>query len=317
MKFERYLADFESYLSAIRLSERTIETYSTYAKRFCHFLETYYPRIRSFERITKDIVLDYQSYLSTHKSPKGRRLCNKTQGLILRALKKLFSYLMKGDLILKDPTTVIVMPKEEQTLPRNILSENEVFSLLESIRMNDPVGIRNRAIIELFYACGIRTSELCHLKIHDVDLKEQTVTIVKGKGGKSRQAPIGQYGAYYIQLYLDKARRHLLKGKLTDPAHLFLSKRGNPFNKSTINRTVIKSVSRNMRINKHISCYTFRHSVASQLLHRKVDIAHIAKLLGHASLRTTQQYLHIDITDLKKVHSLCHPRETTSHKPED
>ena len=71
-----------------------------------------------------------------------------------------------------------------------------------------------------------------------------------------------------------------------------------------------------MPINKHISCYTFRHSVASQLLHNKADIAHIAKLLGHASLRTTQQYLHIDITDLKKVHSMCHPRETTSHKPE-
>ena len=143
MSFKRYLTDFESYLSAIRLSERTIETYSTYANRFCHFLETYYPRIRSFERITKDIVLDYQNYLSTHKSSKGQRLCNKTQGLILRALKKFFSYLMKRDLILKDPTTVIVMPKEEQTLPRNILSEKEVFALLESIRMNDPVGIES------------------------------------------------------------------------------------------------------------------------------------------------------------------------------
>ena len=139
------------------------------------------------------------------------------------------------------------------------------------------------------------------------------MTIVKGKGGKSRQAPIGQYGAYYIQLYLDKARKHLLKGKLSDPGHLFLSQRGNPFNKSTINRTVIKSVSRNMRIDKHISCYTFRHSVASQLLHNKADIAHIAKLLGHASLSTTQQYLHIDIADLKKVHSLCHPRETANN----
>ena len=228
---------------------------------------------------------------------------------MLRALKKLFSFLMKRDLVLKDPTTVISMPREEQRLTRNVLTEKETFDLLESIPMNMPVGIRNRAIAELFYACGIRTSELCSLKIQDVDFKEQTVMITRGKGGKSRTVPIGQYASHYIQLYLDKARRHMLRGKREDPGYLFLSQRGNPFNKSTINRTVMKSIRRNLNMKKHISCYCFRHSTATQLLRNKVDIMYIAQLLGHASLKTTQKYLKIDISDLKKMHSLYHPRE--------
>ena len=309
MKLERLVTEFSEYLASCRFSERTMETYSLYAKRFTGFLETYYPRISSFEKVTKDIVLDYQSYLSTNQNQRGERLANKTQGLMLRALKKFFSFLMKRDLISKDPTTVISMPREEQRLTRNVLTEKETFQLLESIPINTPVGIRNRAIAELFYACGIRTSELCNLKIQDVDFKEQTVTIIKGKGGKSRVVPIGQYASHYIQMYLDKARKQMLRGRREDPGHLFLSQRGNPFNKSTINRTVMKSIRRNLNLKKHISCYCFRHSTATQLLRNKVDIVYIAQLLGHASLRTTQKYLKIDITDLKNMHSLCHPRE--------
>ena len=307
---DRYLIEFTEYLTSVGMSERTIETYSSYAERFVSFLKTYYPRISSFDKITKEIILDYQNYLSNYKASNGKRLANKTQRLILRALRKLFSFLIKRDLILKDPTTVITMPKEGQTLTRNILSEKEVSDLLESIKMNGPVGFRNKAIAELFYACGIRTSELCNLKAHDVDLNEQTVTIVKGKGGRSRQLPIGQYASFYIELYLEKGRKYMLKGKRKDEGFLFLSQRGNPFNKSTINRTVMKSICRNLNLKKHISCYCFRHSVATQLLQNKVDITYIAKLLGHASLNTTQKYLKIDITDLKKVHGLFHPRES-------
>ncbi len=309
MKFDRYLKEFEHYLVACAFSERTIETYALYAKRFTAFLKTYYPRIQSFEKITKDVILDYQNYLSSFKTERGERLSNQTQSLILRALKKLFFFLMKRDLVLKDPTTVITMPREEQRLIRNILSVKESFDLLESINTNSPVGTRNKAIAELFYACGIRTSELCSLKVQDVDLKEQRVTIIKGKGNKSRIVPIGQYASHYILLYLEKARKYMLRGKRDDPGYLFLSQRGNPFNKSTINKAVMRSIIKTSGIRKHISCYTFRHSVASQLLRNKLDIMYIAKLLGHASLKTTQRYLTIDVSDLKKMHSLFHPRE--------
>jgi integrase/recombinase XerD len=203
----------------------------------------------------------------------------------------------------------LTFPKDEQRLTRNIISEKEVFALLENLKPRDPRAIRNRAIVELFYSCGIRTSELCNLRVQDVDLKEQTITVLKGKGNKSRIIPIGQYASYYIGLYLEKARKHMLKGKREDPGYLFLSQRGNPFNKSTINKSVIRSVTKMVKLQKPISCYTFRHSVATHLLKNKVDIMYIASLLGHASLRATQKYLHVEISDLKRMHSLYHPRE--------
>ena len=310
MKLEKTLTDFQDYLEACHFSERTVETYCGYSKRFIAYLEKYFPRIASYERITKDIILDFQNYLAHFKDRNGQLLSNATQSLILRAVKKLFVFLMKKDLILKDPTTVISYPREEQHLTRNILSEKEVFELLEKTKPIDPLSIRNRSILELFYSCGIRTSELCNLKVQDIDLKEQTVTIIKGKGGKSRVLPIGQYCSHYMKLYLDKARKYMLKGKRNDPGYLFLSQRGNPFNKSTINKTVIRSVTRNSNLEKPISAYCFRHSVATHLLAHKVDITYISELLGHASLNTTQKYLRVEIGDLKKMHSLYHPRES-------
>jgi len=309
LKTDTILKEFQDYLESCHCSPRTVETYGGYAKRFAGFLKEHYLRITSFDRVSKDIILDFQSYLAHTKDRRGQCLSNSTQSLILRSVKKFFRFLIKRDLILKDPTTVITCPKEEQRITRKILSENEVLDLLNATKPRDPLSIRNRAIIELFYACGIRTSELCNLRVQDVDLKEQTVTIMKGKGGKSRILPIGQYCTHYLELYLERARKHMLKGKPQDPGFLFLSQRGRPFNKSTINATVIKSVVRNAKLKKPISAYSFRHTVATHLLAHKVDIMYISKLLGHASLNTTQKYLRVEIGDLKKMHALYHPRE--------
>ncbi len=227
-----------------------METYCAYAKRFVGFLDEYYPRVTSFEKITKEIILDFQSYLVQYKNKKGELLSNVNQGLILRAVKKLFYFLIKRDLILKDPTTGITFPKEQQRLTRNIPSKQEVFDLLKNTKLRDPVSIRNRAIIQLFYSFGIRTSELCNLKAQDVDLKQQTVAIVNGKGGESRLLPTGQYAAYYIEHYVKTARKYMLRGRTDDPGYLFLSQRGNPFNRSTINKTVMKTVTRNAKMEK-------------------------------------------------------------------
>ena len=210
---------------------------------------------------------------------------------------------------MKDPTISIALPRGEQRLTRNILTEEEVLELLRLVKPSTPTSFRNRAILELFYACGIRTFELCNLMVGDIDFKAQTVTILHGKGDKLRVLPIGQYACHYNQLDLQKSRKYMLKGKFEDPGNLFLTNRGNPFNRSSINSCVIRSIMREMKIDKHISCYSFRHSVATHLLARSVDIAYIAQLLGHSSLETTQRYLKIEISDLKKVHSQYHPRE--------
>jgi len=309
MKFKKYLGVFKEHLEERNLSERTVETYCYNNDRFLAFLERYYPRISSLQKVTKEIVHDYQRYLQNTRNRKGEPLANKTQILRLIVVRKFFSFLVKQDLILKNPASSLVLPKEEQRLVRNIPTEKEVMNLLENLKPIDPVSSRNRAVVELFYGCGIRTTELCRLKLQDVDLKEQTVTIVKGKGNKSRIVPIGQYAAYYIQLYLEKARKYMLKGRKNDPGYLFLSQRGNPFNNTTINKSVMRSVAKKLENKKYLSCYSFRIAVATHLLAGNVDITYIAKLLGHSSLKTTQRYLKVEIGDLKKMHSLYHPRE--------
>jgi len=309
MKNEEYLSVFKEHLEERNFSERTVETYLYNTRRFLDFLTRYYPRIRSMEKVTKEIVHDYQRYLQSYRNRKNEPLSNSTQILKLISVRKFFHLLVEQDLILKSPAASITLPKEEQTLARDVPTENEVMNILENLKPVEPVSIRNRAIVETFYSCGIRTTELCRLKVQDVDLKEQILTVVKGKGNKSRIVPIGQYACYYIQLYLEKSRKYMLKGRRADPGYLFLTKRGNPFNNTTINRSVMKGVSRMLDKKKHLSCYSFRHATASHLLAGNVDIAYIARLLGHASLKTTQRYLKIEIGDLKKMHSLYHPRE--------
>ena len=312
MKFQRHLDGFREYLRAHHFAARTIETYGANTKRFLAFLEQRYPSINTVEQVTKDTILDYQRHLAEHEDPRIGPLTHATQNLILRSVRKFFHYLLRGDFILRDPTSVLEFPKEEQKLIRNVLSEDEVSGLLEQIKPIGPEGLRNRAIVELLYACGIRTTELCRLRVADVDLKEQTVTIMKGKGGKSRVVPIGQYACHYIAEYLRKGRKYFLRGRADDPGLLFLSGWGNPFNASTINRSVMWKIATEAGLKKDLTCYTFRHSVATHLLRADANVMHIAKLLGHASLKTTQKYLRVEIGDLKRVHSLYHPRERTS-----
>ncbi len=308
------LVTFREYLKERNRSERTVETYEYHAQKFLQFLEQHYPRIHNPEKVTREIVGDYQQYLVGYRNRYGRSLSTRTQILKLRVVRALFDCMMERDLILKNPAASLSLPREEQRLVRNILSEKEILNLLEALNGDDPLSIRNRAIMELLYGCGLRTSELCQLKIEDLDFKEQTVTIRKGKGGKPRLVPIGQYAAHYLQCYLDRGRKYMLKGKRTDPGFLFLSQRGNPFNKTTINKSVMRSTARKIGTKKYLSCYSFRHSVASHLLANHVDITYIARLLGHASLKTTQRYVHVEIGDLKKMHSQYHPREQVRWK---
>lgn len=311
-KLQSCLERFRECLQEHNRAQRTVETYAYHVQKFLQFLERHYPRIQAIEKVSRDVVRDYQRYLVDYRNRDGRPLSSRTQILKSRVVRAFFACMMDQDLILKNPAASLSLPREEQRLVRNVLSEDEVMALLGVLNGNDPLSIRNRAIVELLYGCGLRTSELCQLKVEDLDFKEQTVTIRKGKGGKPRVVPIGQYAAHYLQRYLDRSRNHMLKGRSTDPGFLFLSERGNPFNKTTINKSVMRSVARRMGTQKRLSCYTFRHSVATHLLANQVDITYIARLLGHASLRTTQRYVHVEIGDLKKMHSRYHPREQTN-----
>ena len=309
MSFEKYLDSFAENLRDRGSSPRTVEAYVRHSKEFVGFLSQYYPRVSKPNEVTRETVDDYQHYVRELTIAGDRPLANATVRLKLTAVKQFFAFLVDRDLVLKDPTSIIVAPKPVQRLVRTILTEHEVLDLLKAIEPRDPASTRDRAILELFYACGMRTSELCNLKIADVDLTQQTATIINGKGGKSRIVPIGQYAAHFIQGYIENARRRLLMGKRDDPGNLFLSSSGTPFTRESINRSVMGRVNRILDGKKRVTCYGFRHSVATHMIANGVDIAYVAQLLGHSTLETTRRYLRIEIGDLKQMHALYHPRE--------
>jgi len=275
-------------------------------------VEAHYPHIPSIRGVNHDVLADYLAFLRARSGKAGRPLANSTIVVKIKSVRAFFSFLTREGTVLRDPTSDMVRPHEQVVLSRNVLSQDEVRELIQGTRPLDPLSMRNRAIVELFYACGLRTSELCDLKVEDVDFKEQTLTIVHGKGGRSRIVPIGQYAAHYIELYLERARKYILAGSREDPGNLFLSGRCNPFDRSSINKTVMRSVGKAFSGDRRISCYTFRRSIASHLLANGLDVVHIAKLLGHRSLRTTQRYLSVEIGDLKRLHARLHPREVGS-----
>jgi site-specific recombinase XerD len=309
MKTNEYVDLYRSFLQRKGYTKQTQESYERQVKAFCAFLKQYYPRISTPTAVNKLIITDYHDYLCERRTPGDKPLANKSICLMLIALKSFFSFLVAEDFMAGDPTKALILPKQERRLVRDILTEPEVMKILKSCNRTTPFGLRDRAILELLYATGIRTTELCNLKVMDVDLKDQTVFIDRGKGNISRLVPIGQYASLYIEKYVQNGRRFFLKTKLHDPGCLFLTQFGNPFERRSINEWVMRPIQQKLRLKKHLTVYSLRHAVATHLLRHDVDVSYIAKLLGHRSLNTTQQYLKIEIGDLKRIHSLYHPRE--------
>jgi integrase/recombinase XerD len=309
MTFEKETTGFIDYITAKSFSPRTIDAYRLHVMAFAGFLDRYYPRIRRPNEVTREMIDDYQRFIRQARAADGRPPANTTVRLKLNAVRSLFRFLLERDLILRDPTGVIVAPKEEMRLTRRVPSSDEALEILRSVEPRDATSTRDRAILELLYASAMRTSELCNLKVSEVDLKDQTATIVRGKGGKTRIVPIGQYAAHYIGLYTRDARRKLLRGQRADPGNLFLSAIGSPLNRQTINRAVFDKINRRLEGDKRLTCYSFRHASATGLIANGVDIAYVAQLLGHESLETTKRYLKIEIGDLKEQHAKFHPRE--------
>jgi len=183
--------------------------------------------MRSVEKITRNIARDYQRYLTDYRNRDGRPLSTRTQVPKLRVVRALFACILDLDLILKNPAASLPLPREEQRLVGNVLSEDEVLALLGALNGNEAPSIHNRAIVELLYGCGLRTSELCHLLVEDPDLKEQAVAIRNGEGGKPRMAPIGHYAAHDLQRYLHHGRKFMLKAKRSDPGFRAVRSCGN------------------------------------------------------------------------------------------
>jgi integrase/recombinase XerD len=249
-------------------------------------------------------VLAYQSHLYAQRKPDGRPYSSGNLKNRIKALKGFFRFLYRRGYLLHDPAASVEYPRSERRLPRVILTREEARKILEAPDTKTATGLRDRAILETFYATGIRCAELSNLTPDDVDTEERVLRVVRGKGRRDRYVPLTRAAAAAIDVYLARARPKLVR---REKRFLFLQNRGGRMDSGTLNR-LVHQWAQAAGVKKHVTCHTFRHSVATHLLKGRADIRHIQALLGHASLATTQRYTHVEIQDLKEVIRRAHPR---------
>jgi integrase/recombinase XerD len=214
-----------------------------------------------------------------------------------------YSFLMADGAVSADPTERLESPKVARKLP-NVLSMDEVERLLEALDETKKLHWRDRAILELLYASGMRVSELVEMPISALDLEEGIATVV-GKGAKERIVPIGAPARRALERYLRDVRPELDRGK--GAGRVFLNARGRPLRREAV-WTLVASAAKRAGITKHVSPHTLRHTFATHLVEGGADLAAVQELLGHADISTTQIYTHLDRDYLREVHRRYHPR---------
>ena len=260
--------------------------------------------------ITRPILESYQRWLWRYERPikdgKAKRLGISTQRSRLGALKDWFSWLVRQNVLLSNPASELELPRMEKRLPAESLSLREVETILALPDVSEALGLRDRAILEVFYSCGLRRTELANLQIHDLNSDRRTVQIRQGKGRKDRVIPIGLRALGWVERYLKDVRPRLLLD--TRERALFLTGYGGPFNPDVLSRMVAEFI-RKANVGRPGSCHLFRHTCATLLLEGGADIRYIQQLLGHEKLETTAIYTEVSIKQLQEVHRRCHPAE--------
>ena len=256
--------------------------------------------------VTKPVLERYQRSLFYYRKADGNPLSFRTQVAYLVPIKALFRWLAQTNRILFNPASELEMPRIGRRLPRVILNQAEVEATLALPNIDDAVGLRDRAILEMLYSTGMRRFEATRLKITDVDVDRGTVVINDGKNKKDRIVPVGERALIWLDRYLLESRPQLMVPP--DPGILFLTVEGNDMTPDHLTDKVGRYV--RAATNKAGSCHTFRHSMATLMLEGGADIRHIQEMLGHAMLSTTEIYTHVSIDALKEVHTRCHPGAT-------
>lgn len=277
------------------LSKNTIEAYSHGLNRFLNYL-----RRKGMEEVREISKLDIREFLLFLKK-KG--LSSKTLARNLVSIRVFLRFLTEESILSANPAEEIESPKTAKTLPE-ILSLEEVETLLEQPDTQIPQGMRDRAMLEMLYATGMRVSELTQLQVNHVHL-EAGYVLVYGKGSKERIVPIGNEAMKWARRYMGETRERLLKKR--ESPFLFVNRSGKPMSRQYFWKS-IKAYGRRAGIRKRIAPHLIRHSFASHLLERGADLRSVQLMLGHVDISTTQIYTHVTGERLKKIHQRYHPR---------
>ena len=297
--WEHEIIEFKNYLKLERsLSDNSISAYINDINNFIIFLKSKNLSGLKYSDIDSSLIRDflenfYQSGKSTY-----------SQARVVSGIKSFFGYLLIEEKIDINPTELIESPKLSKKLP-DTLNIEDIEKILSSINIDTFEGLRNRAIIETLYSCGLRVSELINITYQNLFLDIGFIKVL-GKSSKERLVPIGKSAIKYIKLYNERFRNNI-KVKSGNEGYLFLNRRGSKISRNMI-FIIIKNISDKILLKKKISPHTFRHSFATHMIEGGADLRAVQEMLGHESITTTEIYTHLNREYLREVVNKFHPR---------
>ncbi|OGU13508.1 MAG: site-specific tyrosine recombinase XerD [Ignavibacteria bacterium GWB2_35_12] len=296
-EIQREINQFIQFISLEKgLSDNTRMSYGHDLKQYAEFLNS--KKINSFSKAETGNINEFMQVLDE------LGLSVPSRSRYLSSIRSLYKFLFSSGIADKNITDVIDLPKASRKLPDTLTIE-DINNILEQPDTNKPAGIRDRAILETMYACGLRVSELCSLKQRDVIFDAEIIRVF-GKGAKERIVPIGSSALKWITEYIKKARHLFIKKSDTDDI-LFLNQRGTKLSRMSIWK-ILDYSARHAKINVHVHPHMLRHSFATHLLEGGADLRAVQEMLGHSDISTTQIYTHLDRDYIKEVHKTFHPR---------
>jgi integrase/recombinase XerD len=320
--FRGYLIEFIEWTAARQYSAMTVKARRIEVGYFVDWCEE-----RSIQRpdeVTRSMLERYRQHVFLYRrKTDGAPLSFTTQAKRLISVRAFFQWMARQHHLLYNPASELELPRQQQRLPRHILSVAEVEQVLNACDTSDPhgnpLGLRDRAMLEALYSTGMRRSELTSLRTDDVDLGRGTVLIRQGKGNKDRVVPIGSRACRWIERYVFEVRPEQIDAE--DDGVLFLAKHGEGMQAKQLSVIVRKAIAganleRFADTHPNAACHLLRHACATHMLENGADIRYIQALLGHADLSTTEVYTRVSILQLKAVHDRTHPARMPSLVPD-
>jgi integrase/recombinase XerD len=293
------------YLESLLVKGFTEATARTRRAQLTLFLEWLKERgIEEPLEVTRPVLERYQRSLFHRRKENGEPMSFRSQHGLLSAVRMWFKWMTRQNHILHNPASELELPKPGHRLPRHVLNIREVEQVLRQPEIGDPMGLRDRALLEVLYSTGMRRMEVASLKLYDLDFDGGTLLIRQGKGRKDRMVPIGERAVAWVLKYVREARPQLVSEP--DDYTIFLTNAGESLALEWISMIVHDYVDK-AQIGKAGSAHLFRHTMATLMLEGGADIRFIQQMLGHVSLRTTEKYTHVSIRTLQKVYAATHP----------
>ena len=293
---------FLEYMAVVNFAPRTIEARGKDLQAFFQWCQE--RELLRADEVTKPILEAYQRQLYRYRKTNGKPLGFTTQQSRLISIKAYFKWLTRQNYIPSNPASELELPRTERRLPMTPLTTREVETILIQPDLSDPIGVRDRALLETLYSTGIRRMEVVGLQLDDVLIEKGAIMVRQGKGRKDRVTPIGGRALQWIERYCEDVRPRLAMEPYERT--LFLSLYGEAISPDYLTRLVGQYV-RKADIGRTGSCHLFRHACATLMLENGADMRYVQSMLGHDCIASTQIYTELSIRQLKKVHALTHP----------